>query len=168
MTDFKEMIYGKNIYLSGKFGTETKKTLERFQQYEKKYDDTTFINPLYLNRGLGMVDDSYEKTEVYDRTTCFEFDIKAIQQSDGILALNNWIHSPGAVSELLIASNTGKDIYIENTNGSLTHYKPRDFRYGIIDLIQDGIRLKKLSSSFLISLAINVVLVLMLIYAYIF
>lgn len=123
------------IYLSGRFGDQTQLTLGKFKYFEDKYPHIIFINPLRINQGIGMVDENFKKTGMYDRSTCFEFDIKAIQQCDGIVAVNNWKTSPGAITELMISANTGKMIFLEEEDCVLKEWNDKVFRYNIKDLI---------------------------------
>ena len=109
------------IYLSGKFSGDIVETCNEFRDIEKRFKNICFINPLSMNKGLNLVTTcetdnqiiSITKTEHYNRSTAFSFDIHAVMACDHVYALNNWEKSCGALTEILVALNTGKKIIFQ-------------------------------------------------------
>ena len=124
----------RQIYFSGRFNTSRDETQKKFDKYEaNEFKDWIVFNPLKLNIGFGMVDDKYQKTDIYDRDTCYFFDIHAVMKADAIFVLNNWYNSMGALGELLIALNMNKEIYIETMNCKVQKISVEEMKKVILD-----------------------------------
>jgi len=110
-------------YLSGKIGNNEEMinaTFDRMNLLSNTLmeEGIHVLNPFFMNLGLGMLDCNTEqevkKNKFFDRTLCYKFDIQAVMECDRIYALDNWVQSPGAVGEVMLAINLGKEIYIED------------------------------------------------------
>ena len=80
-----------------------------------------------------MVDENYNKTETYDRNTCYFFDIHAVMKADSILVLNNFYTSMGAMGELLIAMNLEKEIFVETMDCKIVKVSVLEMKELILD-----------------------------------
>jgi len=124
----------KQIYFSGKFSTSREETRIKFAWYETNdFKDWIIFNPLKLNLGFGMVDSDYNKTDIYDRSTCYFFDIHAVMKADAIFVLNNWYDSMSAFSELLIALNLDKEIYVGTMKGKVIKVSVTEMKDLVLD-----------------------------------
>ncbi len=93
------------IYISGKItGLSHPEVLKKFQSAEELLEDLDIIPVSPLRNGLTM-NHSWNEHMVKD--------IEMLLDCDGILMLDNWEKSPGAMIERYIAEKTGMDIWHE-------------------------------------------------------
>ena len=136
------------IYFAGKFGEDIDETSKKFNFFKEKYfQQWHVINPLLLNNGLNLVDKindfKFVKNDNYDRALAYTFDVYSIMAADAVFALDNFPMSFGALGEVILALNLGKDIYLAEKKKNkknefrIVKYPPEMIKNRILEMNKD-------------------------------
>ena len=105
-------------YISGKIGKDQEVISDTYLRMSAlslnlNMKGMQVFNPFSFNTALNMSDeDPRFKNGHFNRSLAYKYDVYAIMDCDRVYALNNWTDSPGAIGEIMLAINLGKDIFI--------------------------------------------------------